>query len=91
MSLTITVDLTIKPGANQSQEEAEAEFITLFRGYLTNKEGAFQSDYGPEPWGGYEGPTVTAVTVTGPDEPAGSAPKASGDGHVNQLGRQISV
>ena len=87
MSLTITVALAIRPGANQSQEDAEAEFTTLFREYLTNKEGAFQSDYGPDAWGGYEGPTVTAVTVTRPDEPAGSASKASGDKHLNQLGR----
>jgi hypothetical protein len=69
MSLKITTQLIIQPGAGQSQEEAEAEFLTLFRSYLTNPEGAFQADYGPEAWGGYEGPTVTAVTVLGPDEP----------------------
>jgi hypothetical protein len=69
MSLKITTELNIHPGAGQTQEEAEAEFVTLFRQYLTNKEGAFQTDYGPEPWGGYEGPTVTAVVVFDPDEP----------------------
>lgn len=69
MSLKITTELNIKPGAGQTQEEAEAEFVTLFREYLTNREGAFLTDYGPEPWGGYNGPTVTAVAVFDPDEP----------------------
>ncbi|MET3172874.1 UNVERIFIED_ORG: hypothetical protein ABIB52_000702 [Arthrobacter sp. UYCu721] len=68
MSLKITTELTIKPGASQTQEEAEAEFVRLFRDYLTLKDSAFQTDYGPDPWGGYTGPTVTAVAVLGPDE-----------------------
>ncbi|MCB5280488.1 hypothetical protein [Arthrobacter sp. ES1] len=70
MPLTITTELTIKPGAGQTQEQAEAEFVVLFREYLTTKDSAFQADYGPEPWGGYEGPTVASVTVRGPEEPA---------------------
>ena len=73
MSLKITTELTVKPGTGQTQEEAETEFVTLFREYLTNTDSAFQKDYGPEPWGGYDGPTVTAVTVLGPDEPAETA------------------
>ena len=44
------------------------EFLTLFREYLTAKDGSFQTDYGPAPWGGYEGPTVTSVTVLGSEE-----------------------
>lgn len=70
MSMKIMTELDIKPGKGQSQEEAEAEFMVLFRQYLTNKEGAFQADYGPEAWGGYDGPTVTAVRSVVPAEPA---------------------
>lgn len=69
MSLIITTELTIKPGSGQTQKEAEAEFVKLFREYLTLPDSAFQADYGPEPWGGYRGPTVTAVSVHGPGEP----------------------
>lgn len=68
--LTITTELTIKPGTGQTQEQAEAEFVALFRDYLTQKDSAFQTDYGPKAWGGYEGPTVAAVTVHGPSESA---------------------
>jgi hypothetical protein len=35
MPLTITTELTIKPGSGQTQEQAEAEFVKLFREYLT--------------------------------------------------------
>jgi hypothetical protein len=77
MGLAITTELTIRPGVGQTQEEAEAEFVRLFRDYLTMKGSAFQVDYGPEPWGGYEGPTVAAVVVRGPGEPAATAPADS--------------
>jgi hypothetical protein len=70
MSLIITTELNVKPGTGQTQEEAEAEFVVLFREYLTQKDSAFLADYGPEPWGGYEGPTVAAVTVLGPNDRA---------------------
>lgn len=68
VSLTITTELSIRPGAGQTQEQAEAEFVSLFRDYLTLKDSAFQKDYGPKAWGGYEGPTVAAVSVHGPEE-----------------------
>jgi hypothetical protein len=68
MPLTITTELTIKPGAGQNQEQAEAEFVRLFREYLTQDDGVFQTDYGPNAWGGYTGPTVADVTVRGPGE-----------------------
>jgi len=68
MSLAITTEFTIKPGTGQTQEQAEAEFVKLFREYLTLEDSAFQADYGPEPWGGYDGPTVASVTVRGPDD-----------------------
>jgi hypothetical protein len=61
--LTIQVDLDIKPSPGQSHEAAREEFLVLFRQYLTEKESPFQGDYGPEPWGGYDGPTVKGVTV----------------------------
>lgn len=78
MPLTITTELTIKPGAGQTQEQAEAEFVTLFTNYLTQKDSSFQADYGPEAWGGYEGPTVAAVTVRGPGEPSPTTTSAIG-------------
>lgn len=77
MPLTITTELTIKPGAGQTQEQAEVEFVTLFREYLTQPDSAFQADYGPAPWGGYEGPTVSAVAVHGPGEPAPTTKSAT--------------
>lgn len=79
MSLKIITDVAVKPGASQTQEEAEAEFVQLFREYLTSKDGAFQADYGPDPWGGYSGPTVTAVAVLGPDEPTQTGDSGSGN------------
>jgi hypothetical protein len=74
MSLTITTELTIKPGSGQTQEQAEAEFVKIFREYLTQDDSAFLADYGPNAWGGYEGPTVAAVIVRGPGEPATTGP-----------------
>lgn len=79
MGLKIITELSIKPGAGQSQEEAEAEFVRLFRDYLTLEDSAFQADYGPDPWGGYTGPTVTAVAVLGPDEPTQTDHSGSGN------------
>lgn len=73
-TLTITTELTIKPGAGQTQEQAEATFLVLFREYLTQDDSAFLADYGPDAWGGYEGPTVTAVTVHGPGESSTTKP-----------------
>lgn len=67
MALELTVKLDITPGENQSREEAESEFTRLFRDYLTQLDSQFRIDYGPEAWGGYEGPTVTDITVIGPD------------------------
>lgn len=61
MSMKIMTEFDIKPGAGQTQQEAEASFVKLFDEYLRNDEGAFQADYGPDAWGGYDGPTVTAV------------------------------
>ncbi|MFJ2662581.1 hypothetical protein [Arthrobacter koreensis] len=66
MALEITTRFTIKPSAGQTQQEAEEEFAVLFREYLTNKEGAFQADYAPGAWGGYEGPWVLDVTFPDP-------------------------
>ena len=63
VAVKVLVDLAIKPRAGQSQEDADAEFLTLFREYLTLPEGPFQEDYGPSAWGGYDGPFVTGVTV----------------------------
>lgn len=65
MSSTIStnVTLTIEPSEGQTNEEAAAEFLTLFKEYLQNPEGTFLTDYGEDAWGGYEGPTVSSVHV----------------------------
>ncbi|KIA73378.1 hypothetical protein ANMWB30_23050 [Arthrobacter sp. MWB30] len=76
MSLKITTELTVQPGSGQTQEQAEAEFVQLFRAYLTTKDSAFQKDYGPEAWGGWTGPRAIAVTVHDPEEPAETSPDA---------------
>lgn len=57
--LKLSVELEVKPRAGQSQEDAEAEMTLLFDQYLTLPEGDFQEAYGPEAWGGWEGPFVT--------------------------------
>lgn len=79
MTLSIKVELTIRPGNRQTQEDAEAEFVSLFRDYLANKEGTFQADYGPDAWGGYEGPTVTHVSVLCAQKSAEAPEVAIGD------------
>lgn len=66
--LTVSVVLDLKPGKNQTEALARAEFLRLFGEYLAAEDGSFQTDYGPSPWGGYEGPTVTSVTVLDPEE-----------------------
>lgn len=66
MALKITVKFKLKPRKGQTKKEAKKEFAANFHGYLTDKEGSFQSDYGPNAWGGYEGPFVKEVSVHGP-------------------------
>lgn len=65
VDMKVSVEFTIKPGKGQSKAEAKEKFLKLFREYLTYPDNPFQTDYGPEAWGGYEGPTVTAVKVEG--------------------------
>ena len=62
-TLSTNVVMNIVPRDGQSNEEAIAEFLQLFKEYLQEPEGTFQTDYGQEAWGGYEGPFVTDVTV----------------------------
>ncbi len=40
------VTLTIAPRAGQTSEDAAAEFLTLFREYLTLEDSVFRADYG---------------------------------------------
>lgn len=64
MALKVTVEMDITPREGQSQEEAENQFYGLFSQYLTSKEDPFRTDYGPDAWGGYDGPFVKDVAVT---------------------------
>ena len=41
-----------------------AEFDQHFKGYLADESGPFFQDFAPENWGGYDGPTVTGVTIS---------------------------
>jgi hypothetical protein len=56
-SLTFTVTLDV-------QGDDPDRMNALFSEYLTLGEGPFAADYGPQAWGGWEGPFVTGVTVT---------------------------
>lgn len=42
----------------------EVAFDRHFKGYLTDEDGPFMQDFGPQAWGGYDGPTVSAVTIS---------------------------
>lgn len=86
-TITATITLRIHPRAGQSPEGAAREAHALLREYLEAPGRTFRHEYGltPEaareftagapgaagPWGGYEGPFVTAVAVR--DEDAVSA------------------
>jgi len=39
------------------------EMFTLVSQYLTSADYPFLGDYGPDAWGGYEGPIIRSVTV----------------------------
>ena len=41
----------------------EVAFDRHLKHYLTDEDGSFMQDFGPEAWGGYEGPFVTGATV----------------------------
>lgn len=41
--------------------DADAKFPASFSGYLTDAPGPFMDDYGPDAWGGYEGPKVVGT------------------------------
>jgi len=56
MKLTFTVELeidTAEPGM----------FPEVFAEYLTEPSNPFLTDYGPDAWGGYEGPKVVGTPV----------------------------
>lgn len=63
-TLTLMVELKLKPGKGQTRQEAQEQFTKLFGEYLENPEGAFIADYGPKAWGGYPGPFVKGSAVT---------------------------
>ena len=56
---TTTFDLTLHVTAIGDAEE----FKKLIAEYMTLDEGVFLSDYGPNAWGGYDGPMVAAIEV----------------------------
>lgn len=72
--LTFAVSLDI------DQDDRGDEFTRIFEQYLTEPEHPFLNDYGPNAWGGYEGPkvvgtpVVTRTTVTTPATAAPTVP-----------------
>lgn len=76
-TLTMKVELTLRPKAGQTMPEAIEEMRDLFTDYITG-EGNLRDDYGasdeeiddfhsgktPSPvWGGWEGPFITDATA----------------------------
>lgn len=59
--IRLTVDINLD---DPITPEREAEMALLVAEYLTNPEGSFITDYGPEAWGGYDGPKVSRVRVS---------------------------
>ena len=54
---TFTVEVTVTTDGDAD------EMRSLLVSYLTQPDSPFISDYGPDAWGGYDGPFVTAVDV----------------------------
>lgn len=44
-------------------DQDEENFEDLFVEYLTHEDSSFIEDYGPDAWGGYDGPKVVGVQV----------------------------
>jgi len=44
--------------------ENEAEFLKQLAEYITNENSSIIEDFGPEAWGGYEGPTLKRLDVS---------------------------
>ena len=58
---TFTVEVTVTTdGSTDSMRQ-------LLAAYLTQPDSPFIADYGPDAWGGYDGPKVTAVSVAEAD------------------------
>lgn len=55
---TITVHVTCTVG-----ESGETDFAHYLSEYLTEPSAPFITDYGPDAWGGYDGPKVVRVEV----------------------------
>lgn len=53
--LEVTVKLTIDGDVD--------EFAKVFAEYITEVDYPFESDFGPQAWGGYDGPFVTSCSV----------------------------
>lgn len=48
----------------KTEDEVRDEVYDLVKPYLESPEGSLYSDYGPEAWGGYDGPTYIAGAVS---------------------------
>lgn len=61
LTVMVSVDFISRDG--QTAEEAAEEMAHNLEGYMTDRDGSFQEDYGLEAWGGYDGPRVFNTTV----------------------------
>lgn len=57
------IALTLHIELNDATPEGEAAFMKTLAEHLTNENGALVEDFGPEAWGGYEGPTLKRLDV----------------------------
>ena len=44
--------------------ELEAQIAEAIAAHLTDESGPLVEDFGPDAWGGYEGPSLTRVAVS---------------------------
>ena len=59
---TVTLVLTTTWKGKGTPEEVRAGALDALLGYL-GPEGPLAEDFGPEAWGGYEGPFVHGITT----------------------------
>lgn len=60
---TKTVRLIVELELNTDNPEAQAEMARQLVAYMTDKDSTLISDYGPEAWGGYDGPIIVASSA----------------------------
>lgn len=63
VTLTVQAEFTLEVPEGVDEAQALDSMFANVQEYLTSPEHPFLEDYGPEAWGGYEGPVVVVSTV----------------------------